>query len=847
MNDLQKTFAHWRRIFININLSLAVVITSVEIVMSITLHFQHLILQDTLFEYVYEYLIQPNVVIWGGILLMGLVFLVVERNKEFLQSKSGPKYECGSLYDEILNRTLILMLTLSCGTAAYVHYIFRVTVVGFCIPIFLCVVFYSRRICIETICVIECMLMVVANHRYIRQEGNDPYILEDIVIIMLFMFVFALIALQVIKHMKLQHEQMIEAREAAVVANQAKSNFLANMSHEIRTPINAVMGMDEMILRKSQDEEVLSYALDIKKASNSLLSIINDILDVSKIESGKMVILPVEYDLSGLIHDVYNNVAVRAKDKGLDLLLDVDEKLPNKLIGDDIRIRQIITNLLTNGVKYTLKGSVTLQVTGAPVEEGLLLHVTVRDTGIGIKEEDLPKLKEKFQRIEEQRNRSIEGTGLGMNITSSLLDMMGGSLQIDSEYGVGSCFSFEIKQGVVDSEPIGDLGRRFSELSHVAAQKKEKSWIAPKAKLLVVDDNAMNLKVFNQLLKPFMMRIDSVDSGYLCLEKVEQIRYDIIFLDDMMPGLDGRKTLELMKEMPENQCADTPVIALTANAVKGAMEGYLKAGFDGYLAKPIVPEKLENMILELLGEELVEHSTNEPLPTERELEELSNQYQEAYEEAFADVIESVVAGPADPGEDYVAPVLCESCGCEIHGSGSEGHGSGSEGHGSGGHGASGYDAAGHGAGGAGYETSGHGASGYEVSGYADSVHESDAAKEPVFPEIHGINWQYGMTVWCNADLLLELACDFYDDLPNVIEKLSGWEAEIEEEESMKSFCIRVHALKGAAATIGAMNLSAMALILELASKEKNPEKVHQLWPYLLNMLEEYQESMQVLK
>lgn len=776
MNDLRQNYAHWRKIFIRINLSVAIIITIVEIVMSITMHFQNLIFSETLFEYVFEYLFQPNLVIWSGMLFMGLVFLVCERNKEYLQSRSGSRYVCGSLYDSVLNQTLIYVLTLSCGTAAYVHYIFRVTVVGFCIPIFLSIVFYSRRICIRTVFLSEMMLLAIAAHRFDRNPGNDLYIWEDVIIIMLFILVIGVIAVNVIVHMRKQHESMVEAREAAVIANQAKSSFLANMSHEIRTPINAVMGMDEMILRKSQDEEVLSYALDIKKASNALLSIINDILDVSKIESGKMEILPVEYDLAGLIHDVYNNLLVRARDKGLELKLDIDESLPKVLIGDDIRIRQIISNLLTNGVKYTMKGYVKLEMKGEPCDNGILLKVKVTDTGIGIKEEDMPLLMEKFQRLEERRNRNVEGTGLGMNISVSLLEMMGGSLHIESTYGSGSSFSFAIRQGIGDQEAIGDIGRRFSEVAHVSARLKEKEWIAPKAKILVVDDNAMNLKVFNQLLKPFMMRIDQAESGAQCLEKVEQIRYDIIFLDDMMPGLDGMRTLKLMKEMPENLCVDTPVICFTANAIKGAMENYIRAGFDGYLAKPIVPDKLETLIEELLGPELVEYSVRDASTSESELAEYSEHFDE-----LCEVFEE--AKDIEDRDSDLQPV--------------------------------------------------------------QEAMEEEVSK-PVFPEIFGINWNYGMTVWNNEALLLELAHDFYEDLPDVLEKLSAWEAEIEQEEAMKNFCIRVHALKGGAATIGAMNLSSMALILELASKEKNPEKVHQLWPYLKQMMEDYQENMKVL-
>lgn len=742
MSELQKNSANWRKIILTINFSVAITITIIEIIMSFVLHLQHLIFQSTLREYIRDYFIRPNLFIWGGMLVMAILIYFCDRNKEVLQSKRGPWYECGSLYDEILNSALILMLTLSVGTVAYVHYIFPVTVTGFCIPIFLSIVFYSRRICIETIATSEIMLFFVGNHRFSAGHSEDLYIVEDMIIIMIFIMAIGIIALQLIKHMKLQYEEIQKARQAAEVANQSKSSFLANMSHEIRTPINAIMGMDEMILRTSLNDDIISYALDIKNASNSLLSIINDILDVSKIESGKMELLPVNYELSTLIHDVYNAVAIRAKDKGIDLNLEIDENLPNGLYGDDIRLRQIITNLLSNGVKYTIEGSVTLKISGIILDQKLLLSVMVADTGIGIKKEDIPKIREKFQRLDEQKTRTIEGTGLGMNIAASFLELMGSRLEITSEYGVGSCFSFQVIQEIISTEPVGDVDAHIEESVHRYVTKKPTEWIAPKAKILVVDDNAMNLKVFTQLLKDTMIRVDLAESGSKCLSMVSQIQYDMIFLDDMMPDMNGMETRVQIQSMPESQCVNTPVIACTANAIKGAMEKYISNGFQGYLAKPIIPEKLEKLILDYLDPDLIEVGI--------ENEEIS-----AIKEKEQDVIE--------------------------------------------------------------------------------------------FPDIMGIDWNYGMSIWANQAMLLELVNDFYDDMPETMKKLSGWEAKIEDEENLSAFCIKVHALKGAAATIGALPLSSMARILEQASKEKNIDKVHALYPYLLELSEEYMENMKVLK
>ena len=288
-------------------------------------------------------------------------------------------------------------------------------------------------------------------------------------------------------------------KQAAEIANESKSRFLAHMSHEIRTPINAVLGMDEMILRESKELPVREYALDIQNAGKSLLSLINDILDISKIDSGKLEIIPVEYDVSSMIHDTVNMIYQKAVSKELSVEIHVDENLPSRLLGDDIRIRQILLNLLNNAVKYTQHGSVTLSVNGKRNEKTELLHFEVKDTGIGIKKEDLPKLFEEFERIEENRNHNIEGTGLGMSITVQLLKLMDTHLDVSSTYGVGSVFSFELEQDIIDDSPIGKLSERIKQQSQEYAY--ETAFTAPDADILVVDDNAVNRKVFRNLLK----------------------------------------------------------------------------------------------------------------------------------------------------------------------------------------------------------------------------------------------------------------------------------------------------------------------------------------------------------
>lgn len=390
-------------------------------------------------------------------------------------------------------------------------------------------------------------------------------------------------------------------KQQAVLESQFKGKFLASMSHEIRTPINAVLGMDAMILRESTDMQIKEYALDIQNAGQNLLALINDILDLSKIESGKMEIISAEYDFSSTIHDIVNMISLKAEAKDLKLQLFVDKNLPSKLWGDDVRLRQILTNLLNNAVKYTHEGEVSLTVDGKIQEDQVLLRFAVADTGIGIKEEDIPKLFAEFERIEEQRNRNIEGTGLGMNITMQLLNLMGSKLTVESVYGEGSEFSFELKQKIVDAEPIGDLEERIRQ--QTKAYSYDVAFTAPDVRLLVVDDNAVNRKVFAGLLKETKVQIDEASGGNECLERVKSTCYDVIFLDHMMPDMDGIETLHYMKKWQDYPCRNTPVIALTANAVAGAKEMYLSEGFNSFLSKPIIPEKLEQMLLELLPQE----------------------------------------------------------------------------------------------------------------------------------------------------------------------------------------------------------------------------------------------------
>lgn len=401
--------------------------------------------------------------------------------------------------------------------------------------------------------------------------------------------------------------QLVSAEEA----NKAKSEFLSNMSHEIRTPINAILGLDEMILRETSDEQTKKYATDIESAGKSLLNIVNDILDFSKIEAGKMEIIPTNYHLNSLVNDLVNMISKRAKDKNLALKIDVDKTLPNLLFGDDVRLKQCILNLLTNAVKYTEKGSVTLKLKGEKTgNEHINLTISIIDTGIGLKEEDLPKLFTAFQRIEEKRNRTIEGTGLGLNIVQNLLGLMDSKLEVRSVYGEGSTFFFTVKQRVVDWTQVGDFNDLYKKSLLEIAKYKE-GFHAPNAKILIVDDTELNLTVAKGLLKQTQIQIDTAKSGQETLELVAKKRYDIIFLDHRMPQMDGIETFRAMRSLATNLNLETPCIALTANAIAGAKEMYLEEGFTDYLSKPIESKKLEAIIVKYLPEHLIEKAEGE--------------------------------------------------------------------------------------------------------------------------------------------------------------------------------------------------------------------------------------------
>ncbi|MBQ7545089.1 MAG: response regulator [Synergistaceae bacterium] len=395
------------------------------------------------------------------------------------------------------------------------------------------------------------------------------------------------------------------ATEQARRANSAKSEFLANMSHEIRTPINAVLGMNEMIIRESTNSRITTYARNIESAGRNLLSIINDILDFSKIEAGKMEISEADYKLSSVLNDVTNMIVFKARQKDLQFTVNVDEALPDGLFGDEVRVRQVITNILNNAVKYTHEGSVTMDVSGEmTAEESIELVIRITDTGIGIKEDDLPKLFKKFERVDLVKNNTVEGTGLGLSITQNLLRMMGGHVSVESVYGQGSTFTIHLPQKIISPEPIGNFHEKFERYVHALKAYRE-SFKAPDAFLLVVDDTDMNLTVIEGLLSKTEINLDTASSGQEALGFTTQKKYDLILMDHRMPGMDGTQTMNNIRAQDGGLNADTPIICLTADAVSGARAKYIEQGFTDYLSKPVDGPNLEAALIKYLPDEKI--------------------------------------------------------------------------------------------------------------------------------------------------------------------------------------------------------------------------------------------------
>ncbi len=447
-------------------------------------------------------------------------------------------------------------------------------------------------------------------------------------------------------------------KRTADEANKAKSSFLADMSHEIRTPINAILGMNEMILREADDDDIREYARNIKISGRNLLQLINGILDFSKIEDGKMEIVPVRYHTGSFITYLYNSIAERVRDKGLKLFIEMDPLIPSELFGDDSRLGQIVMNLLTNAVKYTPEGTVTLTIKEKERSDGRVrLYFEVKDTGIGIKDSDMEKLFESFERLDLVKNRNIEGTGLGMSITTKLLKLMDSELKVESVYGEGSVFSFELWQKIEDETPIGDYRLYHEE------EKPEGERIhlyAPSAHVLIADDTKLNIIVVEKLLKRTGIKLDKALNGREAVELSEANAYDVILMDQRMPGMDGSQALKAIRELENGMNADTPVICLTADAIRGARDRYLADGFTDYLTKPVEGDVLENMLYKYLPPDKREKSADKEQIRESESENAQEGFVQRLFDAGVDVDEGMVFCQDD--EDTYRVILSEFAG-----------------------------------------------------------------------------------------------------------------------------------------------------------------------------------------
>ncbi|MDE7251466.1 MAG: response regulator [Acetatifactor sp.] len=603
MLAIMPDYVKWREMFFRMDCIFVGVAFLMECVFFVILYYGNLIEEST-GVYLFLYLILPSILNVLIILTANAIRNRLRKDNTEMRQNLIPVYA-------MLLISMVISVT---------HCAFFSALSIYCIPICMTTVFGDKKLCrrVTTFSVVGTVLATVKHFLTTNNTADQVWIFPEGMIAVCILMIVGSVASKVLDMTEGQKNKLIdfartskEIQHQAEAANIAKSAFLANMSHEIRTPINAILGMNEMILRENRNPQIEEYAKSIYSAGNSLLYLVNDVLDISKIESGKLEVVEANYDTSSFIHDCYNMIAERAERKGLELKVECNPELPSQLRGDEVRLRQVVTNFLSNAVKYTKQGNIILSVDRQQNQGTFSFVITVKDTGIGIKEENMKDLFSQFTRFDLEQNRHIEGTGLGLAISRQLVDLMHGEIQVQSIYGEGSSFTVIVPQKIVDDSPMGDYHKRYQEIGQTNAGYQQ-SFKARNARILVVDDVEVNLKVIVNLLKETEVRVDTVQSGEQCLLMVAQNAYDIIFMDHMMPEMDGMETYARMKESEESLNKDTPVIMLTANAITGVREQYLQAGFADYLPKPVQGVKLEQMILKFLPQDKIQPVVTEP-------------------------------------------------------------------------------------------------------------------------------------------------------------------------------------------------------------------------------------------